>query len=220
MNARRWMASFFGTAVVLFAGLRAPLAAPKADSWTPERVRDFVLKVEREMDKLAQSAGGDEYPPLAGSCWGMRPHFAIKKSVAFPRIRALIEPEAGRCYWLTYLGCSVGDWIERPLGNFLGPLRKPFKRSKVTIIEQTADRVVADVTEISFEDYSADGDAESYLGEDHVVPYTQAEVAALKDSSRYTITRGQDGVWRISDRKPSFPWVCKNYEDEIPPGLE
>ena len=218
MNRRRCRASLAVIALAPLAWAPAALAAPKADLWTPERVRAFVLKVEDEMDKLQVEEGQVTLPPMERTCWGMRPDSGLKKSVALPRIKAYLEGDAAVCYVLTYLGCGMGEWIGRPLGNFLGPLRKPFKRSKVTIIAQTADRVVADVTEISFED-DFDGDAKLYLGEDYVVPYTEAQVAAVKDSSRYTITRDKDGVWRISDRKPSFPWVCKNWPDEIPPGL-
>jgi len=205
---------------VQLAASNPPLAAPKADTWTPDRVRAFVLKVEREMDDLANLEGGASPPRLNGSCWGMSPDLGLKKSVVLPRVLAYLDGPVAACYVRTYLGCDhFAGWIARPLGNFLGPLRKPFKRSKVTIIEQTAIRVVADVTEISFED-DFNGDAKIYQGEDHVVPYTEAESAAVKDSSRYTITLYKDGIWRISDRKPSFPWVCKNWLEEIPPGLD
>jgi hypothetical protein len=203
VNSRRWIAVFAAIAFVQLASSHSPLAAPKADVWTPERVRTFVLKVEREMDKLAAALSEWRYPGLNGPSGGIPESWT--KKVATPRIRAYLEGEAVACYAFTYLG---GE----------GPLYKPFNRSKVTIIEQTADRVVANVTEIYVEEYF-DGEAKCCLGDDHQVPFTKAEIAAVKNSSRYTITRGKDGVWRISDRKPSFPWVCKDSPDETPPGL-
>ena len=219
MNVRRWMTSLAAIALMQFASGRPPVAAPKTDTWTPDRVRAFVLKVEREMEALQRIEGESKIPHMDGPCWGRSADLGIKKSVALPRVLAYLDGPVAACYVRTYLGCDYFEgWIARPLGNFLGPLRTPFKRSKVTIVEQTAIRVVADVTEISFED-DFDGEAKVYQGEDCVVPYTEAEIAAVKDSSRYTITLYKDGIWRISDRKPSFPWVCKNWLHEFPPGL-
>jgi hypothetical protein len=90
---------------------------------------------------------------------------------------------------------------------------KPFTHSKVTIIEQTAERVVADVTETTYPQYSSCGNycagvPLSGHGDGVVRPFTDAEVAAVKTSSRFTITLGTDGQWRITDRKPSFEWAC------------
>jgi hypothetical protein len=72
------------------------------------------------------------------------------------------------------------------------------------------------VTELTFEAISSNGVATLYLGEDLSRPYTDKEIAKITDSSRYTITRGKDGVWRISDRKPSFKWFCESITDHIP----
>jgi hypothetical protein len=194
VNARRRMMPLAAIALAQLAWGRPPLAAPKADVWTPERVRTFVVKVESEMENLARTESESRRakngwgPPLYKTCCGGTPESRIKKSVA--RLRGYLEDEAAACYFSTYLGGQ-------------GPDRKPFNRSKVTIVEQTADRVVADVTELWFEQYF-DGEAKWYIGEDHVEPFTEAEIAAVTDSSRYTITRGKDRVWRISDRKPIF----------------
>jgi hypothetical protein len=195
-------------ALVQLAWSRPPLAAPKTDIWTPDRLRAFVLKVEREMSDLSTVEGDVKLPHLDGTCWGMSPDLGIKTSVVFSRLDNYLEGRAEACYVLTYLGCRMGQWIARPAPNFPGPLRRPFNRSKVTIISQTADRVVADVTEVPPENEP-----------DGIEPFTEAESAAVKDSSRYTITRGKGGVWRISDRKPSFPWVCENWRDEVPPNM-
>jgi len=212
--ARRRMMPLAAMALLQLAWGRPPLAAPKTDTWTPERVRAFVLKVEREMEAVQTIEGEVKIPRMEEPCWGRSADLGIKKSVVYRRLDNYLEGHAALCYVLTYLGCPMGEWIARPLGNFPGPLYKPFKRSKVTIIEQTADRVVADMTELYFED-DFDGDAKWYVGEDHVEPFTEAEIAAVKDSSRYTITRGKDGVWRISDRKPTFRSTDK--PDGTPP---
>ncbi len=201
MIARRRMIPLAAIALLQLAWGRPPLAAPKADVWTPERVRTFVVKVEREMGNLALARTESRHPPLSKTCCGGSPEARIKTSVA--RLRGYLEGKAAACYSATYLSGQEPDF-------------KPFNRSKVTIVEQTADRVVADVTEVWFEQYF-DGEAKWYTGEDHVKPFTEADIAAVKDSSRYTITRGKDGVWRISDRKPSFPWACNDSPAETPP---
>jgi len=195
VNARHGIAVSAAIAFVLLASTHSPLAATKADVWTPQRVRTFVVKVEREMEKLGLAVAESHLPPQSAAfeSW-------INKSVA-PRIRARLEGEALVSYSDAYL---VGHGAEF----------RPFNRSKVTIIEQTADRVVAEVTEIYVEN-EFDGEAKCCMGDDHLVPFTEAEIAAVKDSSRYTITRGKDGVWRISDRKPTFRSTDK--PDGTPP---
>jgi hypothetical protein len=195
VNARRWITVSVAIAFVQLASSRSPLAAPKADVWTPQRVRTFVVKVEREMEKLALAVGESHLPrrSAAFESW-------FNKSVA-PRMLACLEGEALVSYSHAYLGGRGAEF-------------RPFNRSKVTIIEQTADRVVADVTEIYVEN-EFDGEAKCCMGDDHLVPFTEAEIAAVKDSSRYTIARGKDGVWRISDRKPTFR--SKDKPDGTPP---
>ena len=203
MNARGWVA-LVCLASMLVGPAHASLAAP--DQWTPDRVRAFVLRAEGEMLHLAVEQLKAR-PSFKGTCHGFDVYVAVKKSVAMPRIQAMVTGKVLSCYVASYLGCSQGDSIAR--SNHLIMIRRPFTRAKVTIIEQTADRVVADVTEASTDDLAfliaqvVEGDS------DESRPYTEAEVAAVKDSSRYTITRGSDGVWRISDRKPSFKWICE-----------
>ena len=210
MNVRRWIA-LAGFASTLIAWARAPLAA--SDEWTPDRVRAFVLRAEVEMLHLA-SEQLKAKPAFKGTCHGSEVYVAVKKSVAMPRIQGLVTGKALSCYVASYLGCSQGDSIAR--SNDLIMIRRPFTRAKVTIIERTTDRVVADVTEASTDDvaFHVDAfhlDARVVEGDDDSSrPYTDAEVAAVKDVSRYTITRGSDGVWRISDRKPTFKWICED----------
>jgi len=203
VSARCWMA-LASFASMLVGSAQAPLAA--SDKWTPDRVRAFVLHVEGGMLHLAVEQL-KAHRRFQGTCQGSAVHGGNEKSVAMPRIQAMVTGKALSCYVASYLGCSDGDWIVG--STHLVNIRRPFTRAKVTIIEQTADRVVADVAEVSTDDLAfltaqvVEGDS------DESRPYTDAEVAAVKDASRYTITRGSDGVWRISDRVPSFKWICE-----------
>jgi len=224
VSARRAVAALVGFGLLLAGVGGAPLAAaeatkptkpakPAKQEWTPDRVRRFVLGVDRLMDGLYMAQAEGERPDLAGTCRGYAMSRAIKRSVALSRMHGFIGGKALNCYLATYLGCDAGPWIGRPTADAVGPELRPFKRSRVTIVEQTPDRVVADVTEIPTDDLF-EGDAKVYLGEDDVRPYTEAEIAAVKDVSRYTITRVSGWMWQISDRKPSFPWVCNGSLDE------
>lgn len=212
MNLRRGMA-LVGFALVLVGSAQGPLAA--SDKWTPDRVRAFVIRAEGEMQQLMIEEL-KAYKKVHGKCHGMKVYAGINKAIVMPRIQAVMAGKALSCYVASYLGCSQGDWIIR--GSQCTMVRMPFTRSKVTIIEQTADRVVADVAEATYDDLdrfvagiTPDGDYESR-------PFTDAEVDAVKTSSRYTITRGSDGAWRISDRKPSFKWLCD--DSGVAPGCD
>jgi hypothetical protein len=219
VSAHRWAGVVAGCALVLLGAARPPLAAPKTDpkaeAWTPDRVRRFVIGVERLMERLYQEQEDVEHPDLAGHCRGYSMGAAIRRSAALSRMRPFIGDKVIKCYLATYLGCDAGDWIGRPEASEVGPELQAFKRSRVTIIEQTPDRVVADVTEISPEAIFG-GDAAEYMGEDDLRPYSDAEVAAIQDASRYTITRGKGGLWQITDRKPSFKWSCDGGLDHDP----
>ncbi len=112
------------------------------------------------------------------------------------------------CYLGNYLGCFDGEWLASRCPTRYRPAGLPFKRSKVTIVEQTADRVVAEVGEVVYTEVFQ-GVPMVSQGEDELSrPFTDAEIAAVKDWSRYTIVKGKDGVWRISDRKTSYGWFC------------
>jgi hypothetical protein len=189
--------------------------ASVSDAWTPTRVRSFVLEVEREMQTLerlqAPHDGRENLVPatVTGTCRGEPITEGIEVAVAIPRIERFVSGKVLPCYVATYLGCTYGRWIARSFSSFYGPDMKPFTRSKVTIIEQTPDRVVADVVEAAMEAVT-----NGVIGEwdDEISKYvepTDEELNVYKDVSRYTITRGSDGVWRISDRKPPFKWECR-----------
>jgi hypothetical protein len=207
VKARRWFASFAAAGLALFVSTRAPLAEPKPTEWTPDRVLKFVSAIDHGMELLYVQQDEREHPRLTGTCRG----FPVEGAVERARVVSLLSPVIGgkalNCYIATYLGCDVKGWIARPMASVVGAALKPFNRSKVTIVEQTPDRVVADVTELPYEEVW-EGVATVYLGEDEHRPYTDAEIAAITDKSRYTLTRGKDGHWRITDRKPSFKWIC------------
>jgi hypothetical protein len=181
--------------------------------WTPARVRTFVLRAEAEMEKLQSlqfPEGWDRRAPLdVGTCHENPIAGVIGKSFALPRLQAVLSASALGCYTATYLGCTVGAWIGRSIDSEYGPGTKPFTRSKVTIVEQTPNRVVADVVEADSEEVFDGVIAEWNDRIGKLVPYTDEELAQYKEVSRYTITLGADGVWRISDRKPPFEWECR-----------
>ncbi|HVZ74865.1 MAG TPA: hypothetical protein VHJ20_20930 [Polyangia bacterium] len=200
-----WLATF-AAMTVAFAGRATAVEA----RWTPDRVRAFVVHVELEMEKLQNAQFPDHWhdhpSAVPGTCLGGAIVGAVKKAIALPKMQPLITGNAFACYVATFLGCDNGEWIAESNESLKEPDRKPFKRAKVKIIEQTADKVVADVAEAPSEIVS-NGEA-LVPDSDPGQPISDAEVAKINDYSRYTITRGTDGVWRISDRKPSFPWVC------------
>lgn len=144
--------------------------------------------------------------PVVGVCRGEGVEMVIKKSEAVRRVRAVIAEPALSCYLTTYLGCDLGAWIGRSSVSLWGPSIRPFTLSNVTIVEQTESRVVADVQEIAFEQVE-NGIAGDWTATEHPHPYTANVLASYpNDGSRYTIVRGADSVWRVSDRKPGDSW--------------
>jgi hypothetical protein len=194
----------------------APLrAAPRpADPWTPERVLRFVLDLETQLQTLVELefAGYEEKRNRAstGECHGAPALPLITASYALSRVRNFATGKALTCYVATYLGCQVGKWIVQSSAmQQIPPPSVPFKQSKVTIVEQTANRVVADVQEASVEDVHHDilGDWDDATS--RVIPFTEEQLAKVSALSRYTFIRSADRGWRISDRKPPHPWECR-----------
>lgn len=180
---------------------------------TPDRIRDLVLRVQREMDSMEEQeyrTAEKSRPPVA-RCHGQPVAVFIDKGQVMRRVRPLLEEPALSCYVTTILGCDLGNVIgvDVPVDGRSPSEEKPFTLSKVTIVEQTADRVIADVEELGFEDVD-NGVAGDWTDEEPR-PYTSKELEKWKlQTSRYTITKGVDGVWRVSDRKPPFAWECKS----------
>ena len=206
MSILCWMASLLAFGILPPRAVQTPQLP--SGPWTPARVLTFVLHAESEMGKLQFKLTENMHNNAPGTCGGMPLNVAIRKSEAMPRIEAVVTGKALPCYVATYLGCDVGDWLGDNYSrrDWHGPDLSPYTKSNVTIIEQGPDRVLADVTEVPTE-CVLDGVA-TVTDNDNPRPATQAELADVTDVSRYTIERGKDGVWRISDRKPSFEWDC------------
>jgi hypothetical protein len=200
-----------------FSARAAETTTPARPRWTPETVRNFVLKVERELGamqrRLFTVAKLDERKPRVGVCYGDQAEAWTKAAEVLPTVRKYVGQPALTCYVATYFGCVIGDSIARAGMALAGaPDMKPFTRSKVTIVEQTQDRVVADVVEA--DNIEVDSEGVLRRNEDDATEggsreYTDEELATFKHGSRYTITRGTDGSWRVSDRKPTWQWECR-----------
>jgi hypothetical protein len=187
-------------------------AVSPSSRWSPDRVRDLVLRVQREMDLLEaqeyRTAEKGRHP--AAMCHGQQAAIFIDKAQVIRRVRPLLAEPALSCYVTTILGCDLGSVIgvDVPVDGRSPSEYKPFTLSNVTIIEQTTDRVVADVQELGFEEVD-NGVAGTWTDEEPR-RFTAKELAKSGRTSRYTISKGADGVWRISDRKPPFQWECKS----------
>ena len=182
----------------------APPAAIPAAPWTPERVRDFVLgvhlSIEKVIDELTRKR---DRANIIGECYGGESAGALAKAAdILPLLEKQITGPALPCYLASYFGCTIGEWIGRAGIAKVGPGFVPFTRSRVTIVEQTPERVVADVIE---------ADLNSVIdGEINRAEISEKIEASLKEKSRYTLSRDSSGTWRISDRRPSFEdWECR-----------
>jgi hypothetical protein len=191
----------------------APVATPKPvatekpapdnhAAWTPDRLRTFVL----ETTAIADNASAKAYETfdekqIAGECWGDTAPRLVKAAEVVPLLAQRLEGRALQCYLASYFGCRIGDWLARAGIAQFGPGAVPFTKSKVTIIEQSADRVVADFVEAESTDVKTNGE----LSRDNV-----GDKVDFKLKSRYILSRDAQGTWRISDRQPSFAsWECR-----------
>jgi hypothetical protein len=184
----------------------APTPAPAADKapWTPERVRAFVLDthlaIEKVVDDLTKKR---DRKNIIGECYDSEPAGALGKAAdILPILQKRITGPALPCYLASYFGCTIGPWVGRAGIAKVGPGFVPFSRSRVTIVEQTPDRVIADVIEADINAVIA-----GEINRDEISEKTEA---TLKEKSRYTLTRDPAGTWRISDRQVSFDdWECR-----------
>jgi hypothetical protein len=184
------------------AAIPAPPAA--AVPWTPERVRELVLGVHLSIEKVVDDLTRKrDRAKILGECYGGESAGALAKTAdVLPLLEQQITGPALPCYLASYFGCTIGEWIGRAGIAKVGPGFVPFTRSRVTIVEQTPERVVADVIEA---DINAVIDGEINRAE-----ISEKIEATLKEKSRYTLTRDPGGTWRISDRQPSFnDWECR-----------
>jgi hypothetical protein len=135
-----------------------------------------------------------------GECYGDSAFPIGLATEIVPVLETRLTGQALRCYVASYFGCRMGDWIASAgVSRDGGPRALSFNESRTTILEQTPDRIVAQMSEAPSDMVlqgkvikDADGKTEH------------------KHSSRYTLTRDAKGVWRISDRIPSFKeWECR-----------
>lgn len=209
-----------GGPIAAWAGAAKPSGFTRASAapWRPDEVRSFLLGAEAAIRRqtaelLKAKRVRKESARSMGTCFGESPVYWFASRGA---VNAILNPHvsgaAFQCYVSSYFGCTLGDQVAQVGVSFVGPARVPFHRSKVTILEQTRDRVVADVVEADAEVVDDDGvlykqePDELEPGEVFSPEYTESELATLTDKSRYTITRSTDGVWRISDRRPNWKW--------------
>jgi hypothetical protein len=184
-------------------GVAATPGSNDSPAWTPDRLRTFVLETTAIADKAVDKAYKTfDEKQIAGECWGgIEAPRLIKAAEIVPLLAQRLEGRALQCYIASYFGCRIGDWLARAGLAQFGPGAVPFTRSKVTIVEQTPDRVVADFIEAETVDVKSNGELDKEKVGDDV---------DFKLSSRYTLSRDARGVWRISDRVPSFPsWECR-----------
>ncbi len=173
--------------------------------WTPDRVRTFVLGIHLEVhDFLRELFKKREPAVMLGSCFdteGVRS--LAKKADVLAFLEKRVTGPTLPCYVATYFGCTLGEWI----GNAGVALRggsdfEPFTTSRVTIVEQTPDRVVADILEAQME-LVIDG----VLDREQL---SEQELADMNNITRYVLSRDEAGVWRISDRQVTFElWECR-----------
>jgi hypothetical protein len=185
----------------------APTAAAAAEpAWTPARLGTFVLETTALANRVVELAYEHfDESQIAGKCWGGPAPRLVKANAVVPLLAQRLEGRALKCYLASYFGCRIGDWLARAGVAQFGPGGVPFNKSRVTIVQQTADRVVADVVEAEATDVSSNGE----LDKDKVGEKS-GDDADSKFKSRYTLAKGADGKWRISDRVPSFEsWECR-----------
>ena len=180
----------------------APASAAAAGvTWTPQKLLEFVI----ETDKLLLAKRGERSrahrdPKAIGECYGEPAYDQGGAAEVLSVLEGRLTGRALKCYQATYFGCRLGDRIALAGLSIGRPVALAFIEGQVRIVEQTADRVVADVPEV---EYNASIDGK--LDKDQVGDRRDFGI-----KSRYTLTRDAHGVWRISDRVPSYPeWECR-----------
>jgi len=170
---------------------------------TADLLRAIVVNANVELQRHRHTMSRRESREPMGTCFAGQP---AVKSVELSEVRRSVERfatgPARQCYLASYFGCTIGDWIARAGVAQSGPAFAPHDRSKVVVIQQTPDRIVADVSEVEARLVSSIGDLFSDY-DPKIAPPT------VEKMSRYTLTRDTEGHWRIYDRKPNFEWECR-----------
>ena len=109
-----------------------------------------------------------------------------KASEILPVLESRLTDKALRCYLASYFGCRLGDSIASAGVSLNVPIAAPFQEARTAILEQNADRVVAEV-----------GEAEFNMVPGGKLDPTQADgKSELIYKSRYTLVRDARGVSR------------------------
>ena len=185
------------------------------DPHTPEGVRTLLLTGFRyvaDLQRQLLDPYTDGPKTIIGRCYGQPAYGVAKLSEVVPTLERSMTGPALRCFVASYFGCTVGDRFAEAgsvFSDYAG--QEPFAQSKVTFIENTPDRVVADVVEQDGEDRFDTG----VLGKPGARGH-RASPAEIADAnaraeyhSRYTFVREATGGWKIYDRKPNNPWECR-----------
>jgi hypothetical protein len=199
-----------GFLIFLVALPAAPASArPSEDrgataAWTAERVLSFVREthelIDREVRRAYKSFDGRR---SMGQCYGEPAKGLIKAAAVLPVLETRIQGKALQCYVASYFGCRVGDWLAVAGVALRGPSHLPTADAPVKLIEQTADRVVAEVTELSSDVLKAGALDKSKI------PAGQS-LETFQVQTRYTFARGPRNTWRIADREPAAgDWECR-----------
>jgi hypothetical protein len=161
-------------------------------------VVDTEQLVRKQRGQALKKHQGDH---AAGECYGEAAYPMGKAAEIVPPLETRLTGQALRCYLATFFGCRLGDSIASAGVSLNEPMAVAFYEARTTILEQTPNRIVAEV-----------GDAECNRGQtDGTLDPAQADGKSEHEhKSRYTLTRDAKGVWRISDRIPSFKeWECR-----------
>ena len=85
-----------------------------------------------------------------GECYGEPAYPMGKASEILPVLESRLTDKALRCYLASYFGCRLGDSIASAGVSLNVPIAAPFQEARATILDQNADRVVAEVGEAEF----------------------------------------------------------------------
>ena len=174
--------------------LRGPDAGETVTlAWTEARLRDRLLLAQREVMPLITSLEAQPAAPgmdLVGFC-GASPARSGPSAAALDASagRHLADAALG-CFLQAYWGCRIGDRI----GDVQGMREERGERllhagARIQILEQSADRVVADV------DMLEERCVDEATGEITREPGCDEEPPA---AIRHELRKGADGVWRIA----------------------
>jgi hypothetical protein len=93
----------------------------------------------------------------AGECYGDSAFPVGLATEIVPVLETRLTGQALRCYLASYFGCRLGDSIASAGVSRAGIPAASFLEAKTAILEQTPDRIVAEVGEAEFNMVNTDG---------------------------------------------------------------